>query len=615
VRYDPTRKVVLSGADAIVFVADSRPTRREKNLWSLQNLRMNMRAKELDAPILYQINRRDDEEAAPAAEVAEWLGLSDEQVTPAVAVRGEGALETLKRVAHAILGSAFEEAPGKIRDELDLDEMAQAIERAFAPHEERLAMGWPGERSDAPPRTPIVLGEEDQLEGAIETSVRLGEGRSVEAARARRLAREADGFRRLGESLCEMGASTDRTRTTDAALTVARDVLDAVVVSVVSESEAGPLILDGVAGWDEDPLSGFAAGRKLLGRLLAADGPAVIDNLSEYCDAKDSDGRLEQLRSVAAVPIPYESNRMLLAYASRPDGFFEEDDVRFLRSVARHLSAGRDKARAQDDLSEHRERLDQTVTSERDMRKRSVPRRAVDRMRERFLSSVSGEMQSPIESVASAARALREEGISPRESRRLVDSIAGAADMLEQRLKELSRLIRIAGHEPLRLSEAPARRLVEEAIRLAGHARVRSRVDNDPGQARFDVDGLARAVANLIDNAVKFSPADSPVRVRLVSSRMPTEDGDVEAMTLSVADRGPGVPDADRERIFAPFAHGEDEHRRKGLGIGLYEARSLARLHGGTLEYMPRKGGGSDFRLTVPLQPIAQEVAMEVTRA
>ena len=445
--------------------------------------------------------------------------------------------------------------------------------------------------------------------------MRLGEGRSVEAARARRLAREADGFRRLGESLCEIGAGQDRTRTTAAALTVARDVLDAVVVSVVSESEAGPLILEGAAGRDEDPLSCFASGRKLLRRVLAADGPAVIDNLSEYCDAKEAGERLVQLRSLAAVQIPHESNRVLLAYASRPDGFFEEDDVRFLRSVARHLSAGRDKARAQEDLSEHRERLDRTVTTERDMRKQSAPRRAVDRMRERFLASVSGEMQAPLEAVSSAARALGEEGIPARERRRLTEAITSAADMLDRRLEELSRLIRICGDEPPRMSEAPARRVVEEAIRLAGHDHVRSRVDKDPGQARFDVDGLARAVANLIDNAVKFSPADSPVRVRLVSSRMPTADGDVDAMTLSVADRGPGVPEGDRERIFAPFAHGEGEQRSKGLGIGLYEARSLARLHGGKLEYVPRKGGGSEFRLTVPLQPIAREAAMEVTRA
>ena len=59
VRYDAVRKVVLSEADVIVFVADSRPSRREQNIWSMQNLRMNMRAKDVDperVPILYQIN-------------------------------------------------------------------------------------------------------------------------------------------------------------------------------------------------------------------------------------------------------------------------------------------------------------------------------------------------------------------------------------------------------------------------------------------------------------------------------------------------------------------------------------------------------------------------------
>ena len=88
VRLDATRKVVLSGADVIVFVADSRSSQREKNIWSLQNLRMNMRAKKVDperVPILFQINKRDADDAAPAAVVAEWLGVQDEQVIPAVA--------------------------------------------------------------------------------------------------------------------------------------------------------------------------------------------------------------------------------------------------------------------------------------------------------------------------------------------------------------------------------------------------------------------------------------------------------------------------------------------------------------------------------------------------
>ena len=189
--------------------------------------------------------------------------------------------------------------------------------------------------------------------------------------------------------------------------------------------------------------------------------------------------------------------------------------------------------------------------------------------------------------------------------------------MLQRQLDDLSRLIHVADEEPLRLAEAPSRRLVEEAIRVAGHDGVRSKIQQDPGPGQFDLQGLARAIANLIDNAVKFSPSGSPVRVRLAPSKINTANDEVDAMTVSVLDRGPGVPAEDRERIFAPFAQGGEapEGTPRGMGIGLYEARCLARRHGGRLEYVPRKGGGSEFRLTVPLQPVAEEAPMEATHA
>ena len=74
VRYDTTRQVVLAGADAVVFVADSTAGREDQNVWSLQNLQMNMRAKRLDparVPVLFQFNKQDlPDEAAPPEEVA-----------------------------------------------------------------------------------------------------------------------------------------------------------------------------------------------------------------------------------------------------------------------------------------------------------------------------------------------------------------------------------------------------------------------------------------------------------------------------------------------------------------------------------------------------------------
>ena len=620
VRLDATRKVVLSGADVIVFVADSRSSQREKNIWSLQNLRMNMRAKDVDperVPILFQINKRDATDAAPAAEVAEWLGVEDEQVIPAVATRGEGVLETFKAACREFLSRPADPADGGPDRPLDPDELAEALDRALAPYADRLSGSWLDGSSAERPKRPIVLNGGDPLENAIETSVRLGEERTAEASRARRLSLEADGFRRLGESLCEIGAGTQRSQAIEAALEIARDVLEARSVTSIAESPAGPLVQEGGVGCPEDPLLGFASGRSLLRRLMSADGPCVIDDLAEHCAGMEGSKVLGDLRSAAAVQVPHEGPRILVAYAARPGGMFEQEDVRFLRSVARHLAAGLDKTRAHEEAARHRDRLEKTATPvDRDRRRARGPRRAVDRIRERFLGSLASEMRAPVAAVATAAVALRDCKIKTDERTRLASGIVNSTDLLERQLDDLARLIHVTDEEPLQVTEVAPRKLVKEALRIAGHSDVSTKVERGCPAARFDLEGLARAVANLIDNAVKFSPSGGAVHVDLSPDRIETERGDVDALTVSVLDRGPGVRDEDRERIFAPFAPATAEHEgaSHGMGIGLYEARCLVRRHGGTLVYEPREGGGSEFRLSVPLAPVAEAAPMEVSR-
>jgi signal transduction histidine kinase len=79
-------------------------------------------------------------------------------------------------------------------------------------------------------------------------------------------------------------------------------------------------------------------------------------------------------------------------------------------------------------------------------------------------------------------------------------------------------------------------------------------------------------------------------------------------LAISVLDRGPGVPEADRDRIFGAFEQGGDPMTAKpaGIGIGLHEARSVARRHGGDVVFVPRNGGGSEFRMTLPVEPATE---------
>jgi signal transduction histidine kinase len=76
----------------------------------------------------------------------------------------------------------------------------------------------------------------------------------------------------------------------------------------------------------------------------------------------------------------------------------------------------------------------------------------------------------------------------------------------------------------------------------------------------------------------------------------------VDGIAFSVLDHGPGIPAAERERVFAPFEQGGDPltGKPKGVGLGLYEARCIASMHGGALKWHEREEGGSEFRLLLP---------------
>ncbi|MBL4849847.1 MAG: sensor histidine kinase, partial [Planctomycetes bacterium] len=111
-----------------------------------------------------------------------------------------------------------------------------------------------------------------------------------------------------------------------------------------------------------------------------------------------------------------------------------------------------------------------------------------------------------------------------------------------------------------------------------------------------DREGLLGVLVNLLDNSLKYADLDQPVELVL--------DADPARVRFSVRDRGPGIPPAERERIFEPFHRVQDEMTREqpGVGLGLALGRSVAEAHGGALRYTARSGGGSEFVLELPAE-------------
>lgn len=611
VRYDTTRQVVLGGADAIVFVADSSVDRREQNVWSLQNLKMNMRAKRLDprrVPVLFQFNKQDLPDAAPPAQVAGWLGLPVERGQPAVAIEGRGVLETFEAASQAMLRRLVAQASQRSRKEVDLAEVDRHVERAFAPHRERLKQGsFRGEPVVPAPagpeevELPAVIEGEELLEESVETSVRLGERLATESSRASRLEREAETYRRLSSSLAVIGSTLDRDRVLGAGLDAVDGILEASIVSLVQETSPGSFETVLVSGADRDPLTGLEGGRSLLRRLMAAEGPCLIDELDGSC-REEGDAAL---RGALAVPLTLDARRgLLVAYTGAMDPAFEATDARFVATVASQLTNALEKVALYRRLETRSDDLQHVVTARDEQLARArKDMRQIESVKDRFLSSLTDEMKAPLQAILGSARAIRDFESTESERRELVCSILRAGELLDERLEGLLRVANLESSvAPLDVEECDPDLLVEGAVDRSGRSGIRPRIERPESPFHCDRESVERALAHLIDNAVKFQPSSAVTRVDVA----PVESAAGPAVRFSVLDRGPGVATPDLARIFEPFEQGRDPvtgNRPSGIGIGLFEARMTAERHGGTLEALPREGGGSEFRLVLPLDP------------
>jgi two-component system sensor histidine kinase KdpD len=104
---------------------------------------------------------------------------------------------------------------------------------------------------------------------------------------------------------------------------------------------------------------------------------------------------------------------------------------------------------------------------------------------------------------------------------------------------------------------------------------------------------LETVLVNLLENAVKYTPAGSPIEVRLAR-----EEG---AALIEVADRGPGLPPGEEARVFERFYRAADSHRSRGTGLGLTVCEAVVQAHHGRIVAENRPGGGALFRISLPL--------------
>ena len=221
--------------------------------------------------------------------------------------------------------------------------------------------------------------------------------------------------------------------------------------------------------------------------------------------------------------------------------------------------------------------------------------RQADKLKDALVASVSHDLRTPLTTIKALAHDLSGGGDERAE---IIEQEADRLNEFVANLLDISR-IHAGSYRPTpEVNEAED--LVGAALqRVTGPLGSRTiTVFLDPANpiliGCFDFTATLRALVNLLDNAIKYAPASSPIELSV------RRDGDMIA--FAVSDVGPGVPASEIERVFEPFYRPPNTPPDiGGAGLGLSISRGLVEAQGGSLRYTPRPGGGSTFTLRVPL--------------
>ena len=279
-----------------------------------------------------------------------------------------------------------------------------------------------------------------------------------------------------------------------------------------------------------------------------------------------------------------------------------------MTTVARRITNG-DRGRRllptkpNTDLGRTASAVDEMLDAIEDAERREAAAARTARLAEedmrRFLADAAHELRTPVAGISALAQSLQ------RDAERRPDRVSRWSELLVGESGRASRLVgdmldsvRAENTSDLELVDADladvTRRTVERAALLSPHIQF----DVDAAQSvpvRVDVGRIEQIVSNVLDNAARFTPSGGTIRIAVCV--------DSEAI-VTVDDDGPGVAEADRERIFERLVRLNSARDRSsgGVGLGLSIARTLARAHGGELTCLAGPTGAR-FRLTLPLEP------------
>lgn len=251
------------------------------------------------------------------------------------------------------------------------------------------------------------------------------------------------------------------------------------------------------------------------------------------------------------------------------------------------------------DITERRELERERARLAEAQRQARLEAEAATRARDEMLRVVSHDLRNPLTGILMGLKMLRFELDPDHPGLEILEGIELAAERQQRLIRDLSDVASIeAGRLSVERRPHGLASLLRAAVRpfepvaRAGGVELEWTDDEGLPVVSVDRDRIVQALSNLLDNAIKLTPAGGTVRVKA--------DVEPERVRVRVIDTGPGIPEGERDLVFERFWRGERSGDRAGTGLGLAIARGIVESHGGEIGVESTVGAGSDFRFTIP---------------
>ncbi|MEW6367769.1 MAG: ATP-binding protein [Acidobacteriota bacterium] len=627
-QYQSTRKVVLAGADAVVFVADSSRTKLEDNVESLGDFKENLTANGIDLasiPIVMQYNKRDLPDAVPQEVLNQQLNPGNLPCFLSVATVGTGVLETFMEASKRMVLSVtqryqmgIEQIGGKsllahVDDALrQLLNVPAAPGRAASGEERTPPRGIPVLQRPRPPDEDTgfryVVDSRDLLESSVKTSLTLAQLYAQVRETKNQLEKRVKELQILNQLSLAIISTLDLEKVLQLTLTLSMELLGVDYGSLsMFEEEAATLREMMLAGMEQERLNipSRPGEMPLSYALMMKERPLLATGVDNE-DIFQAVARKEaNLQAFIAAPLRIKGKPLgvMCLYSTDPEKRLGDSDLQGIELLANQASVAIENARLYTRLESFNVELERKVRERTaELEAANAQLRRLDELKSNFLAIVSHELRTPLTSIRAFAEILMDESGEDSTSRaRFLAIIQKETERLTRLIDDILDLSKLeAGKMQWKMKPFVIEEVIREAIQASSpiaetkKLRITFNADGPIPHVYGDWDRIFQVVFNLIGNAVKFNRVGGEVALKV--------EHYLNEVTISVADTGIGIREDNLTRIFDKFhqVDATSSRERGGIGLGLAICGEIIRHHGGRIWVTSVEGQGSTFYFTLP---------------